>query len=56
MIFNRVLKMLTDLLLLAHDILAPRDELVAEVLPLALAHEWILFGWSVSVFPFDVHA
>src|ERR1700722_161786 len=56
MILVLVLEVLQRLLGFLEDVLAPGQELVAEVLPLAVSHERLFFGRPVVFFFFGAHA
>src|SRR5689334_9878819 len=56
MVLVLVLKMLERLLGFLQDVLAPREQLAAEVLPLALVHERLFLGRPVRFFFFHAHA
>src|SRR5262249_22267671 len=51
-----VLEMLGGLLGFLQDVFTPGDQLVAEVLPLALVHERLFFARPVGSFFFQTHA
>ena len=48
MILALILEMLQRLLGLLEDVLAPVEQLQAEILPLALVHEWLFVGGPVQ--------
>src|SRR5262249_52463609 len=55
MVLILILEMLQRLLRLLEDVFFPVEQLLAEVFPLALAHERLFVGWPIALFLLTQH-